>query len=72
VHIVVIPKKHVSSFVTLSADDMPIFLKMVEAMKTLAAKVSAEHGAARVLTNLGRYQDSKHLHFHVSSGQPLR
>jgi histidine triad (HIT) family protein len=58
--------------VTLSANDMPIFLEMVEVMKTLAAKVSTEHGAARILTNLGRYQDSKHLHFHVSSGQPLR
>jgi hypothetical protein len=23
-------------------------------------------------TNLGRYQDSKHLHFHVNSGDPLR
>jgi len=27
-----------------------------------------EHGACRVLTNLGKYQDSKHLHWHVSSG----
>ena len=72
VHIVVIPKKHIASFVTLSADDMPTFLEMVEVMKQLAAKVSAEHGAARILTNLGRYQDSKHLHFHVSSGEPLR
>ena len=72
VHIVVIPKKHIPSFVTLSADDMPIFLEMVEVMQTLSAKVTAEHGAARILTNLGRYQDSKHLHFHVSSGEPLR
>jgi histidine triad (HIT) family protein len=72
VHIVVIPKKHIVSFVTLSADDMPIFLEMVEVMKTLSAKVATEHGAARILTNLGRYQDSKHLHFHVSSGEPLR
>lgn len=72
VHIVVIPKKHIASFVTLSADDTPIFLEMVEVMKSLAAKVTAEHGAARILTNLGRYQDSKHLHFHISSGEPLR
>jgi histidine triad (HIT) family protein len=72
VHIVVIPKKHIASFVTLSADDMPTFLEMVDVMKSLAAKVTAEHGAARILTNLGRYQDSKHLHFHVSSGEPLR
>ena len=71
VHIV-IPKKHISSFVTLSDDDTPILLEMIAVMKTLAAKVTADHGAARILTNLGRYQDSKHLHFHINSGEPLR
>ena len=35
-------------------------------------QVTREHGACRVLTNLGRYQDSKHLHFHVNTGEPLR
>ena len=72
VHIVVIPKKHIASFVTLAAEDMPVLLEMVEVMKTLSARVTAEHGAARILTNLGRYQDSKHLHFHINSGEPLR
>ena len=36
------------------------------------AQVVAEHGGARVLTNLGCYQDSKHLHFHINFGAPLR
>jgi histidine triad (HIT) family protein len=72
VHIVVIPKKHIDSFVTLSDEDTPILLEMIAVMKMLAARVTAEHGAARILTNLGRYQDSKHLHFHVNSGEPLR
>ncbi len=72
VHIVVIPKKHIASFVTLSTNDMPVFLEIVEVLKTLSTRVTAEHGAARILTNLGRYQDSKHLHFHISSGEPLR
>jgi histidine triad (HIT) family protein len=47
VHIVTIPKKHISSLITL------------------------EYGACRVITNLGKYQDSKHLHFHVVYGQPI-
>jgi diadenosine tetraphosphate (Ap4A) HIT family hydrolase len=25
-----------------------------------------------VLTNLGKYQDSKHLHWHVSAGEPQK
>jgi hypothetical protein len=28
-------------------------------------------GEARVLTNVGRYQESKHLHVHVMSGDRL-
>ena len=72
VHIVVIPKKHISSFLTLAPEDTPILLELVEVIKTLAARVEKEQGAARILTNLGRYQDSKHLHFHINSGEPLR
>jgi len=72
VHIVVVPKKHISSFTTLAAEDTPILLEVVEVLKTLAAKVQSDFGAARILTNLGEYQDSKHLHFHVCFGDPAR
>lgn len=72
VHIVVIPKRHVPSLVDLGADGTAILPELIEAVREVAARVLAEHGAARVLTNLGRYQDSKHLHFHVNSGDPLR
>ena len=71
VHIVVIPKQHIASFVTLSDEDTPILLEMIAVMNRLAAKVTAEHGAARLLTNHGRYQDSKHLPFHLHRGHPL-
>jgi len=72
VHIVVVPKKHISSFTALSQDDTPILLEIVEVLKSLAAKVEKEYGAARILTNLGKYQDSKHLHLHIISGEPNR
>ena len=70
VHIVVIPKTHVGSLLTIEDDGL--LIELLAAVKTVAANVVAEHGAARVLTNLGRYQDSKHLHFHVLSGEQLR
>lgn len=72
VHIVVIPKKHIPSLTVIAPEDMPIFQELLNTVRTLAAKVEQEQGAARVLTNLGKYQDSKHLHFHVNSGDPLR
>lgn len=72
VHIVVIPKRHINSLLTLEQGDNELLIEMFDAIKQIAAKVVAEHGAARVLTNLGQYQDSKHLHFHINSGDPLR
>ena len=71
VHIVVIPKRHVASLLTLGPDDDALLLEMLEVVRQVAAQVVAEHGACRVLTNLGSYQDSKHLHWHVNAGQPL-
>jgi histidine triad (HIT) family protein len=68
VHIVVIPKTHVDSLVTLT-DDV-LMKEMMAVIKRVAKKVTEDCGAARVLTNLGDYQDSKHLHWHICSGDP--
>jgi len=67
-HIVVIPKTHVDSLLTVETE---LLVELISVVKTVASKVLTEKGAARVLTNLGGYQDSKHLHFHVNSGRPL-
>ncbi len=69
-HIVVIPKTHVASLLTI--DDNALLIELLDVVKQVAARVVDEKGAARVLTNLGRYQDSKHLHFHVYSGASVR
>ena len=69
-HIVVIPKTHVGSLLTI--DDNHLLTALMDVVKFVAAKVVEEKGAARVLTNLGDYQDSKHLHFHVYSGAKIR
>jgi histidine triad (HIT) family protein len=68
-HIVVIPKTHVDSLLTV---DNELLIELIDVVKIVAKKVMEEKGAARVLTNLGNYQDSKHLHFHVSSGETIK
>ena len=70
VHIVVIPKRHVPSLVDLGDAGEEILVELLAVVREVAADVTVEHGAARVLTNLGDYQDSKHLHFHVTHGAP--
>lgn len=72
VHIVVVPKLHVPSLTDLGDASPELLSKVLAVVRDVAAEVEAEHGACRVLTNLGRYQDSKHLHFHVNSGEPRR
>lgn len=70
VHIVVIPKCHVPSLVDLGEADERLLGELIAVVREVAAEVSAKHGAAQVLTNLGEYQDSGHLHFHVNFGEP--
>lgn len=72
VHIVTIPKKHISSLLTLDQSDDELLIELIDVVKKVASQVQSEYGACRVLTNLGEYQDSKHLHFHVFFGEPLR
>jgi len=69
VHVVVTPKVHVVSLVELEGD---LASELFSVLKEVARDVQAEHGAAKVVTNLGDYQDSKHLHIHVISGPKLR
>jgi histidine triad (HIT) family protein len=71
VHIVVIPKRHISSLLTLDEGDASLLRELIAVVRAVAETVVAEQGACRVLTNLGKYQDSKHLHWHVSFGKPI-
>ncbi len=71
VHIVVTPKTHVSSLLDLGSGGEAVLTSVFAVVRQVAAAVVAEHGARRVGTNLGAYQDSKHLHFHVAWGEPL-
>ncbi len=70
VHIVVVPKRHIPSLTDLGDHPISIVHELLEVVRTIAQDVTDEHGACRVLTNLGDYQDSKHLHFHVAYGEP--
>jgi len=71
-HVVVIPKRHISSLLTLESKDDGVLLELFSVIKKVAADIVDECGAARVLTNLGKYQESKHLHFHICSGEQIK
>lgn len=68
VHIVVAPKRHIDSLTSITADDEPDVRALLSVVQHVARDVERGFGQAAVLTNLGAYQDSKHLHVHVHSG----
>ena len=70
VHIVVIPKQHIASFLDLENDEL--LAELMDVVRRVASQVVSEKGACRIVTNLGEYQESKHLHWHVGAGKPLR
>ncbi|GAB2569864.1 HIT domain-containing protein [Microlunatus antarcticus] len=72
VHVVVVPKRHLASFTSVADEDEPDVRALLAVVQRVAREVEVTHGEAGVLTNLGRFQDSKHLHVHVYAGEPVR
>jgi histidine triad (HIT) family protein len=71
-HVVLLPKKHIESLLTMEEADNQLLLELMRTAKVIAGDFMARFGACRVYTNLGSYQSSKHLHWHIGSGQQLR
>jgi histidine triad (HIT) family protein len=71
VHIVVVPRRHIESLSDLRDEDAALIVELMLVIRDIAAEVTSQCGAARVTTNTGVYQDSKHLHFHVLGSDPL-
>jgi histidine triad (HIT) family protein len=69
VHILVIPKRHITSLATVSEADAPVLGRML----ALANKLASENGSPdgfRVIINSGRVggQEVAHLHAHIVGG----
>ncbi|MGB4860968.1 MAG: HIT domain-containing protein [Tepidiformaceae bacterium] len=63
-HVVVTPRYHIESLLEC---DTGTLTSLLEVVKAIGAQFIAEYGGAHVVTNLGEYQDSKHLHFHIGA-----
>lgn len=72
VHIIVIPKKHILSFLTVSNEDTRIMDDVLQVVKQVASKLEKDYGACTISTNIGNYQSNKHMHWHVHFGSRIR
>ncbi|MGI8384200.1 HIT family protein [Robertmurraya sp. P23] len=72
VHIVVIPKRHITSLVEVRIDDKDTFHDLFLVIQEVAKLVNDQYGACTVSTNIGQYQSNKHLHWHVHYGNRIK
>ena len=69
VHVLVIPKKHITSLATASAEDVLVLGKILAKANEIAVSQGSPDGF-RVIINTGRVgqQEVPHLHAHIVGG----
>jgi histidine triad (HIT) family protein len=73
VHILVIPKKHISGMNDITPDNAEIVTKIFVKIPEIAKKTGISESGFRVVSNCGEDADQsvKHLHFHILGGEKL-
>lgn len=73
VHVLVIPKKHISSLVELQPEDEAIIGRIYTTINKIAKQENVFESGFRVVVNCGENggQEVKHLHFHLIGGKKL-
>ena len=70
-HILLVPKKHIETFLDLEAKDSNLFMEMVNAAQELIEELKLKD-KYRVSFNGGSLQIVPHLHMHLLGGKLIR
>ena len=73
VHVLVVPKLHVSSINDFPTDRPELAIGLFQAIQEVAAQLGIAQSGYRVVTNTGHDggQTVDHLHFHILGGRSL-
>ena len=73
IHILVIPKKHITSLAHLKEEDEKIVGRIYTVINQIAEKDQFKEDGYRVIVNCGKNggQEVMHLHFHILAGKQL-
>lgn len=73
VHVLVIPKRHISSVAAIDAENAPVVARVFCAIANIARELGLEEQGYRVVSNCGEAagQTVFHLHFHILGGKQL-
>ena len=73
VHLLIIPKKHLSTLMDVEKEDEPLMGKIIGVGKQLAQEKGLEESGHRLVVNCGAGagQSVFHIHFHLLGGRPM-
>jgi len=65
VHIVVITKHHTESLLSFLNENSVNLTEMMNVIQQVVEQITKEYGGCRLTTNFGKFQTTKHLHWHI-------
>lgn len=69
IHVLIIPKNHIDSVLTLKKSDGEILISMFDLAKKLVSDVNLQ--AFRLTFNGGKFQHVSHVHMHLLAGSKI-
>lgn len=74
VHILIVPKKHISSLNKITQEDSEVIAHIFTVVKKLADELGIAESGYRVVSNCGEDggQSVSHIHFHLLGGRNLK
>lgn len=71
-HVVIVPKKHIKDLLALADKDNNLINEIFRVARGIAGRINLADQGAKFITNLGKFQDTPHLHFHLVAGKKIK
>lgn len=73
IHVLIIPKKHITNLMEVSKEDSELMGKIIETIQKIAKQLEIKEKGFRIISNCGpdSGQEVMHLHFHLLAGRKM-
>lgn len=73
IHVLVIPKKHISTLMEIAQEDSELVAKIMQAIQKVAKQLGIDKSGFRLIANCGpdSGQEVMHIHFHLLAGKKM-
>lgn len=69
-HIIIISKRHILDLPSVSDEELAILNEILKVARNISRTLDNHHGL-KLINNIGKFQDTPHIHFHLVGGEKL-